>query len=226
MKPERSITDFHAHILPGADHGCTSRSVCEKQLQFAANYNVGTIVSTSHFYPHIHMAEEFVELRDRAFADMIDLTEEYGVEVIKGAEVQLCIGLDKMPGIEKLCIDGTNVMLVEIPDMPMCAEMYDTLSRLGSKFDVLVAHTDRYTRDVVDKIIYEGYKMQVNVNSLFDVIKRRSIKKIMDTGLVYALGSDIHGPDKAVYANMKKASVKLGDGFDIINTRMNKLLGR
>ena len=90
----------------------------------------------------------------------------------------------------------------------------------------IVAHTDRYTRDVVDKIIYEGYKMQINVNSLFDIRKRRTLKKIMDTGLVYAIGSDIHGPDKAVYANMKKASVKLGDEFDIINSRMNKLLGR
>lgn len=226
MKPEGSITDFHAHILPGADHGCASRAMCAKQLQLAASYEVGTIVSTSHFYPHMHMAEEFVALRNSAFEDMKDLTSEYGIQVVKGAEVQLCIGLDKMPGIEKLCIEDTNVMLVEIPDMPMCIEMYDTLSRLGRKFDVIVAHTDRYTKDIVDKIIYEGYKMQINVNSLFDIRKRKTIKNIMDTGLVYAIGSDIHGPDKAVYANMKKAAVKLGDEFYIINSRMNKLLGR
>jgi tyrosine-protein phosphatase YwqE len=29
------ITDFHAHVLPGADHGCSGGTEAKKQLELA-----------------------------------------------------------------------------------------------------------------------------------------------------------------------------------------------
>ena len=44
--------DFHAHILPGVDHGSNSVEISDFQLKLAAESMIDTVIATSHFYPH------------------------------------------------------------------------------------------------------------------------------------------------------------------------------
>jgi len=226
MRQGNRLIDFHAHILPNADHGCKSVKMCLNQLEIAKSFDVGTVVATPHFYPHIHDVESFLERRERALKSIEGVPQKVGIDVIPGAEVQLCIGLDRMEGLEKLCIKNTNVLLLEIPDMPISRDMFDTIARLNKKTNVLIAHADRYTQDVTNVLLDAGYKIQLNTDSLFDLRGRRRAKRIIDTGLVFALGSDIHGEDKVSYKHLKASEKYLGDKFPLIQERMEKLLSR
>lgn len=220
------FTDFHAHILPGVDHGCKNDEECIEQLRIAVKYGIKTIAATPHFYPHLHNVEDFIAARDGAFDRMKVSFDEYGIEVIPAAEVQLCIGLDKLPGLDKLCVENTKTILVEIPDMPMSCDMYDTLKRISRKYNVVISHVDRYSKDVVRKLISENYMLQLNAESMTVLFEKKRISDILESGLVYAVGSDLHGKDKRPYVAMVKAKRRFFQYFETINQRMNKLLGR
>ena len=66
------IADFHAHILPCADHGSDSVETSLWQLSSAANHGVTRIIATPHFYPHRHTVEAFSKRRDEAFNALKD----------------------------------------------------------------------------------------------------------------------------------------------------------
>lgn len=44
--------DYHAHILPGCDHGSSSVAMSLKQIDMAKAAGIKTICATPHFYPH------------------------------------------------------------------------------------------------------------------------------------------------------------------------------
>ena len=61
MSNELRIIDFHAHILPGADHGSSGLEESLNQLALIRAAGVDTVVATPHFYPHRHTPEEFLQ---------------------------------------------------------------------------------------------------------------------------------------------------------------------
>ena len=52
--------DFHAHVLPHADHGSTSVESSIKQIEEAKKAEVDFIVATPHFYPNKHNLYSFL----------------------------------------------------------------------------------------------------------------------------------------------------------------------
>ena len=60
------LIDFHAHVLPGMDHGCKNITECKKQLSLAMSAGVSTVVATPHFYPHQHNVASFISRRTEA----------------------------------------------------------------------------------------------------------------------------------------------------------------
>lgn len=221
---EQMYLDFHAHILPGVDHGSSSLETSLQQLEAAREAGIGMIVATSHFYPHLHQVEEFLSLRDRQFQLLEPHLADYGITVLKGAEVQLCIGLDKMQNLEKLCIEGTDLLLLEIPDMPMTAEMFETIERIHKRMRVLIAHVNRYPKKTVQKLLDRKYMLQLNAEAFTPLLLEQNIRQILESGLVYALGSDVHGSGKRAYRSLKKAIRRLGVQNDVIQQRMKGLL--
>ena len=109
------VVDFHAHILPGADHGSDSIETSIKQLKLAAGEGVTRIIATPHFYPHRHTLDKFLEKRAACAKVLLDACDGTLPEVKLGAEVLLCPGLDKIQGLEKLCLSGTKYLLLELP---------------------------------------------------------------------------------------------------------------
>ena len=55
--------DYHAHILPGCDHGSDGLETSLKQVAMAASAGVGTVCATPHFYPHKESVEAFLQRR-------------------------------------------------------------------------------------------------------------------------------------------------------------------
>ena len=201
------IVDFHSHILPRLDHGSDSVETTRFQLRLAEKCGINKIIATSHFYPNEHSLDQFIKKRENAYRALL---ESCGgrVDVRLGAEVLLCNGLDHLSGLENLCIFGTKYLLLELPFTSYCEEYTATIFRLmDSGYKVILAHADRYPKNLIDKLLTYGVKLQLNANSLvgFNRLKNKHLLKWISKGFVVALGSDIHGRNSQAYAKLRRA---------------------
>ena len=194
------LIDFHAHVLPNADHGSSSLDTSLLQLSMAYASGVKIVVATPHFYPERHTVENFLARRSKAYGELSPNIQGDFPKVILGAEVLICPGIDHMEGIEKLCIADTNVILLELPfsdfDVSYCRVVEKLISR---GMMVVLAHADRYPKENIEQMIGVGAKIQLNVSSLCTLFKKKHLYDWIKRGLVVALGSDIHGADKKAY---------------------------
>ena len=64
--------DFHAHVLPGADHGSANLDTSLKQLALAKQAGIDHVIATPHFYPRHDAPERFLKRRAEAEAALRD----------------------------------------------------------------------------------------------------------------------------------------------------------
>ena len=107
--------DFHAHILPGADHGSSSVEESLSQLAIAKAHGFSKIVATPHFYPHQHNLAAFLKKREECVASLKAALTEGSPSVAVGAEVLLCNNLNRLENLASLCIGSSNVIMIELP---------------------------------------------------------------------------------------------------------------
>lgn len=219
------IPDFHSHNLPCVDHGSDSVAVSLFQLDLAKKQGVNRVVSTPHFYPHQHTVSNFLEIRNRAYSELCATMSENLPEIKLGAEVLLCSGIDKLEGLRSLCLNGSEYILIELPFFDFRDEYVSTVKRLlKSDYKVILAHADRYHYKNIERLLDAGVDMiQLNASSLCRVFKNKTLYRWIESGLVVALGSDIHGKDVKAYKNFKKASNKLGDWIADIKLKSDEI---
>ncbi len=216
--------DFHAHILPGADHGSKDLSVSLQQLKLAQQAGIDLLVATPHFYPKVESCAEFLSRRKQCAQQLLQ-AKRHSPEILIGAEVQLCTGLEQMSELEELCIEGTNILLLELPPNYSIRRYDQTLDALlyGRKLTVVLAHIDRYDPIHVDFLLEMGCLAQINAAAFhrFGVTKR-AMHRVQSESVV-ALGSDIHGTDVG-YHDFLKAKKRLGQEYDRLMARTAALL--
>ncbi len=219
--------DFHAHVLPKADHGSNSVSTSIEQLKLAKSIGIDTIVSTPHFYPHEHNIEAFIKRREAAFYSLNEaiISEKIDINLIIGAEVLLCENLEKLDKIECLAIDKTKKLLIELPFSDFRDVYISSIEKLiDMGFSIIIAHAERYNRKNIETLIPLGVKLQLNASAISTFFTKRYIKDWIDCGLVVALGSDIHMIDKKAYRNFSKVMNKSGNLYSKIMQKSEKLL--
>jgi protein-tyrosine phosphatase len=187
--------DFHAHVLPGCDHGSKNMKTSEKQLQLAKEAGVTRICATSHFYPHKESVSSFLKRREECFAAL----NPKGIpEVIPGAEVLICPGMEELPQLPELCLQGTNYLLLEMPFYKWPEQIVETALAIHERDDiyVILAHVDRYPKEDIDMLFAEGLHGQLNADSVATKrLHRKTYLNWIQNGQVLFLGSDIHGTD-------------------------------
>lgn len=187
--------DFHTHVLPSLDHGSSSVSQSLRQLARIGEAKVKTLCATSHFYPHATTVDAFLDARREACEKLISATEGPRPHIILGAEVLICEGLEDMYGLEKLCFEGTNLLLLELPlgIKSISADMYETVFAIRDMgFTPVLAHVDRYPRELIAPLVCEGIYAQVNAENVSKLLMPGHIKTWIEEGFVVAIGSDYH----------------------------------
>lgn len=218
------IIDFHSHILPGADHGSDSVTTTEKQLALITAAGTGALVATPHFYPHRHRLSDFLSRRAAALADLLAI-DAPKPRIYSGAEVLVCAGMEEMEGLGSLTIPGTRVILLEMPFTRWNGDLYDTVFAIrDAGFEVVLAHIDRYPREALSPFLSEGMKVQLNADSLCRPFAVRKYRDLVESGLVVALGSDLHGASAADYQRFVRAQKKLRGMAGEIFARTEALL--
>lgn len=220
------MIDFHAHVLPAADHGSDSLKTSLAQLKLAEQAGIDTLIATPHFYPQTEELDDFLKRRDAAWTQ---LREAYhgSVQLRLGAEIHMCPGLDHMDGLEQLCVDGTKVLLLELGFRAWTKDVTDTVLRIreGNSFVPVLAHVDRYQSEQIETFFYSGISAQLNADAFVRLFGKRRFLDWIDSGDIVALGSDIHGTAVG-YKFYTKARNYLKDRFDVIMTRTENLINK
>lgn len=216
------IIDFHAHILPKADHGSYSLETSLQQIKLSKKASVDTIIATPHFYPHIHRVNDFLKRRAHCYDKLRSNTD---AEIILGAEVLLCEGLDKLEGLEMLTIENTKAILLELPFTPFKNEYERCIEALVyNGYNVILAHADRYPRENIERLIPLGVRIQLNASAVSGIFIKKHIRNWVDKGIVVGIGSDIHLTNKKAYAYFEKSKKKLGIEFANIMKKSSDLI--
>ena len=220
------IIDFHAHILPGADHGSSDANETAGQIALLNNAGVDTVVATPHFYPNRHTLEYFLGKVDASLEKFgsLDIPRP---KICLGAEVLYCDGLDNMQSLEKLCIRGTNVLLLELPLDTWDDRLYETVKELLGNYTIVLAHIDRYIswqEDGIYALLEMGALAQINAQGLFFKKEKKHLTPLIEGNKICAIGSDLHNLDKKLMKRFTESQKKLGDAYIQIMRSSDELL--
>lgn len=224
---KKLTVDFHAHILPKCDHGSDSLKTSLTQLTLAKNAGVDLICATSHFYPERDTVDTYLARRKKCFDLLSEQLNDSLPQVRLGAEVLICDRMDRMTGIEKLCLEGTDYLLLEMPFFDWSDDLVRTAERLSQleNISVVMAHADRYKPDDVEQMLEFGIPLQLNVDNLSKRFKNRNLLRWIDAGCVVAFGSDIHGTDIG-YRYWSKSQRILGDRWTRVMEKASSMVSK
>ena len=218
------IIDFHAHILPHADHGCDSVETAVKQLALAKESGIDYVVATSHFYPSDVNIDTFLRIREKAYAKLSAESIQIP-KVLLGAEVLFCDGMDKAEGIDKLTANDSGYLLLEMPFGSWKDRWFDTLEKLFDKMSgkIILAHVDRYEKGNIKSLLDAGFLGQLNAAAAGFFGIDKDYLKWVTSGKIVAVGSDIHGTTTG-YKSYNKLRKQLGVDFYSIMKRTADIL--
>lgn len=186
--------DYHAHVLPGCDHGSDSVETSRKQLAMAAAARVRTVCATPHFYPHKESIPSFLQRREASARLLRENLTADAPQLQLGAEVLICDGMERLDGLPRLCRSETNELLIEMPFYQWPEAIWDTLYALCERRDIkiVLAHAERYPREAIEQLIRDNVALQLNSECLTRPLHRKRYLTWIKNGSVKYLGSDIH----------------------------------
>lgn len=195
------MIDFHSHILPALDDGSKNTEESLKLLRMLSEQGISVVVATPHFSPDKESAEDFLKRRQESFDSLNPLLDDSLPKILLGAEVLYYDGISKLKELEKLCIENTNLLLLEMPMCKWSAYALEELKNLSciKGFTVILAHIERYMRyqpsSVWTKLKGLGILNQVNAGFFTRPLERRKALAMLLSGKINAIGSDCHSID-------------------------------
>ncbi|MDO5141389.1 MAG: capsular polysaccharide biosynthesis protein [Eubacteriales bacterium] len=228
------LYDFHSHVLPGIDDGSKSVEESLAMLTASAEQGVGVMAATPHFYADEQSIERFLRRRQRAWDRLRDHLEDGMPQLRLGAEVHYFEGICSTPGLLDLRLQGTKILLLEMPFCRWSDRMVRDIRELNSRPEivVLLAHIERYLREqpagVIDELLADRVRLQCNASIFCNWRTRRRAMRMLDNDQIYLLGSDSHNMTTRPPALGKAAEAirsKLGQqALDKVGRRAERLL--
>lgn len=193
------IIDFHSHFLAGIDDGSKSVEMSSEMLLEMKKQNVNTVIATPHFYADENRISVFLENRKRAFDSLSQIISEVSVNVKLGAEVAYFEGISKAEEVDKLTIEGTSILLLELPFDKWNENIIQEIDYLiyKRKFIVVIAHLDRYmsifgNKKYIKILLQKPLVVQINAGSILDNKRKKKALSLVKKSSNCVLGSDCH----------------------------------
>ena len=191
------LTEYHCHILPGIDDGSDSVKTSLQMAETMKKQGVQRICATPHFYAHREKSvTEYLKKRQAAFEQIQGQTAVTDIHL--GAEVTIEHGISELPDIEKLAIQGTRIILLELPYRPYEKWMSEEIYNIAAEFKlkVMLAHVHRYlpyySKEELETVLRCNAIYQINNEAFASWKEKRFAKKVMAEHTHFAFGSDAH----------------------------------
>ena len=192
------IADLHSHILPGIDDGSQDISESIAMLQSLHDQNVEIVCATPHFYTHKNTIQNFLFQRERAAKELKNAVSTDMPELRLGAEVTYFDGISRSVSVRELAIEGTPLLLVEMPFTPWNQRMISDIISLNSDghVRVILAHIERYLllepSSLFTQLLRNGILMQSNADFFLSKYGKRAGLRMLARGQIHAVASDSH----------------------------------
>ena len=192
------MIDFHTHILPGVDDGSRSAAESIDLLSAEAQQGITRVILTPHYYAHENSPVEFLKKRYNAWKELEPHLSPELPDVRLGAEVQYFEGICAVSDIHHLRIEGTELLLLEMPFCQWTDRMVTDVLDLNDQPDtqVVLAHIERYipmqAHGIWEQLKSYGILMQSNVSFFANWKTRHRAMSMLRRGEIDFLGSDCH----------------------------------
>lgn len=195
--------DLHSHFLPGIDDGSHSAEESLRMLRESARQHVGVMIATPHFYANQNSPERFLRHRAAAFEQLLQ-AQELAKEQVEwpaifcGAEVAYFTGMSNCEALPQLCIEGTNILLLEMPfcrwSNTVMQDVYSIRRQFG--IQLVIAHIERYIDEqpagTLDEMLNEGILIQANAESFLHWMGRgRALRRVQEKK-IHFISTDCH----------------------------------
>ena len=138
--------------------------------------------------------------------------------MILGAEVAWVPNLAQLPGLERLCYQDTEFLLLELPFGPwddmLFRQIYDLMNCRG--ITPIIAHIDRYwglqEKKQFEMLFSIGVPVQLSAEPLLHFTTRGRALRLIRAGRVQMLISDAH--------NMTDRQPNLGKASDVLHKKL------
>lgn len=167
-------------------------------LQKAAQQGVDVMVATPHFYATEMQIRTFLDNRQQALEALRNAPREERIRLIAGAEAAFFPGIGHAEEIGLLCIENTNLLLVEMPFRPWSQkDLREIEALLARGITPIMAHLERFWGFQKDKSLMPALfdlpvYVQMNAECLLGFWERRLPLKLFRQGQAHLLGSDAH----------------------------------
>lgn len=198
------IIDFHSHILPGIDDGSRDLDTSMAMLEQIRAQQTDIMIATPHFCATQDRIDTFLQLRQQAYDALCKATAERGwtdyPQILTGSEVAFFNGISRSEEICRLTIEGTDLLLLEMPFVPWNEHIIEEVSGLiqNRHLRIMIAHLDRFIRmpgnkKYICQLLELPVYVQLNAECLTNWRYRHFFLKMLEEGTAHVLGSDCHG---------------------------------
>ncbi len=193
------MIDIHAHFLPGMDDGAASVNESVKMLCDAYNQGVTVCAGTSHIVLHGEKSiDSFLKKRQDAVFELEKALAENDISVPKllyGAEIFIDNDISEYSGLERLCLTGTPLLLVELSTQTYNPDYAEWLYSITLKGIVpVIAHIERYPyiQELLSELDSVNVVCQMNAKTIIKNNWFKFLLKLYHDEKSILVASDMH----------------------------------
>ena len=193
------MIDFHSHVLPGIDDGSDSVETSLAMLDMWRNQKIDRLCATPHFYAEHNTPRRCLRNRDAAYHELMEAAKgQKGYpKILLAAEVRFFDGISNVAALPTLCLEGTDLLLLEMPFTRWTDRMLREVAEIRRRGMIPVAaHLERYL-DFNSKSMIRHFMdldILIQCNAEFFLSKRTSRKalSLLKDRRIHFIGSDAH----------------------------------
>lgn len=199
------LTDYHCHTLPEFDDGAKDAETALEMINIMKEQGVERVIATPHFYAHEERSlSEYLLRREEAYESLAGIAAEQNIvlpHMSLGAEIAIEHGISMIHGIDKLAIEDSDMILLELPFRDYEDWMSDEINAIRSEYGltVVLAHIHRYTAyytpENLEKILETDAVFQFNNEAFLLEHESQLIEKLINDKRSIIFGSDAHNTD-------------------------------
>lgn len=212
------MTDFHTHILPEVDDGSKSVAESIEMLTSLSEQGISKVVATPHFYANDESVEEFLHRRQTAFEQLSKKLTTELPKILLGTEIRYYNGLSRLEHLDFLCIQGTRLLLIEMPECKWTESTIRELTDIASsgRYIPVLAHIERcifyQSESVFCRLLANGVLMQANADFISGTFSKFKALRLAKRSRIHFIGSDCH--------NMQNRAPNIGKAYKTLEKKL------